>query len=120
MSLSEAKAQVRQFFAALYHVDFDEPLGAASGEDLSIDVLSGDLEGEAEWDLADLEGGPSLCSRATIQGDYGRFREVHSIWSFIGCEVNVGGDTWRGCQSRVPILEVRVGALELTFLYNST
>lgn len=66
MSPSKAKLQVRQLLAARYPANLEESLVAALEEVASIDVLVGDLKGEADWDLSDLTRGPDLGSRASI------------------------------------------------------
>lgn len=38
----------------------------------NIDLLTGDLEVEVDWDLADITGGPNLGSLASTCGDYKR------------------------------------------------
>lgn len=42
---------MRQFLAACYPADLEESLAAAPGEVESIDLFSGDLKFEADWDL---------------------------------------------------------------------
>lgn len=39
-------------------------------------MLSGDLDGEADWDLADLPGDPGFGCQASNFGDYGRLQET--------------------------------------------
>lgn len=58
ISLSEDESQVRQFLAASYPVEFGEPLVAASEKMASIGLIKSDLEGKADWDSAELMGGP--------------------------------------------------------------
>lgn len=47
----------------------------------SINELTGDLEGEADWDLAILTEGSGLGSQASIHGDYGLLGEACSVVS---------------------------------------
>lgn len=74
ISPSEANLQVRQFFVTPYPASLEEYPAAVPGGLASIDVLAGDLEGEADCNLADCMGGPHLSSRATIRGAYGCLR----------------------------------------------
>lgn len=53
MTLSEAKSKVRQFIAAQYPADLENSSTAAPKEVGSIDLLTSDLEGDADSDLAD-------------------------------------------------------------------
>lgn len=46
--LSEARPQVLQFFAAWYPADLEESLAATLEKVISIDILAGGLEGEAD------------------------------------------------------------------------
>lgn len=61
-SLSEGKLLVSQFFAPQYPADPEESSVVALEEPESIIMLAGDLEGEDDWDLADLTNGPDLGS----------------------------------------------------------
>lgn len=49
MSLSEAKSQRHQFLAARYHADLVESPAAAPAEVVSIYLLTGDPDAEADW-----------------------------------------------------------------------
>lgn len=54
MFLSEANFQVLQFLASLYLAHLEDSLAAAPVKLASIAILAGDLEGDADQDLADL------------------------------------------------------------------
>lgn len=72
MSLSEAKSQVRQFSAAQYLADPEGSQEAALEEVANVYVLAGDLDDEADWDMAYSTGGSNLSSQDSILGDYWR------------------------------------------------
>lgn len=55
-SLSNVKTHVAKLFLAQCSVDLRQSPAAACEEDVSIDVLAGDLDGEVHWDLADVMG----------------------------------------------------------------
>lgn len=46
---------------------------------MSIDGLASDFDGEAEWDLANLTGSPSIGSRSSTRSNCAAFREVGSV-----------------------------------------
>lgn len=56
----------------------------------SIDVLTGDLECEADWDFAELTGGPGLGSKTSICGDNGRHHEACSVVNSSGLSLGAG------------------------------
>lgn len=56
-SLSQVKPQVRQILMARYPAGFEESSAATPEEMASNEEHAGDLEGESDWDLADLTGG---------------------------------------------------------------
>lgn len=70
ISVSEAKSEMRQFLATRYPADLEGSQAAATEEVLSIDGLPSDLEGEIEWDLADLTEGTSMGGLASMHGPY--------------------------------------------------
>lgn len=78
ISLSGAKRNVRQFLAAVYPADLEKSPVPAPEEGASIHVLSGDVEGEASRDLADLTRGPDLGRQIIIGSDYGHISEALS------------------------------------------
>lgn len=61
MSLSEARLKVCQFMATQNPSALDKYLVLTTDEVVGIDVLVGDLEGEADWDFANSTRGPKLC-----------------------------------------------------------
>lgn len=75
MSLLDAKLQAHQFLAARYPAYPEGSPAVALDEVCSIDVFAVDLEGEVDWDLADLTGVPDLGSQASIGGNYDRLQE---------------------------------------------
>lgn len=58
----EAKWQVRQFVVGRYRGNHEECLGAAPEEAATTDVVAGDLDDEADWNLADLTCRPDVTS----------------------------------------------------------
>lgn len=56
--LSEARSQVRKLLATHYLLDLEKSPVVAPEEVATIDVLAGDLDGEANLDLANLKGVP--------------------------------------------------------------
>lgn len=81
LSLSKAEWQVRHFMGTQYSSDLEQYLMAIFEEMASTDVLTGDLEGGADWELDDLTGRLNLGSQAKIRGDYASFRETCSMAS---------------------------------------
>lgn len=121
--LSEAKLQVRKPLSFRYPADFEESEAKAPEKMASIDVLAGDLEGEGDWDLAYLTGGPDLSSRAAICEDYERLREAcflvnNSIPSSMSDLLSLGIRSVE-VMRRASILEVLFGALNSTFSSNN-
>lgn len=57
-------------------MDLEESPVLASEGVASIDVLTCDLDGEVDWDLADFKGGPNSGSRASTRGNYERLSEA--------------------------------------------
>lgn len=53
MFLAWTKLKVLQFLVAWYPANLEESFSAAPEKVASIDVLSGSLGSEADWDLAD-------------------------------------------------------------------
>lgn len=53
---------MRQFFANQFPADLEESLVVAPEDVVNIDLLAGDLEGKADWEMADLTGGPDLST----------------------------------------------------------
>lgn len=56
----EAKLQVRQLLTTHYPTDLEEYLVVSLEELAGIEMFAGDLDGEADFDLTDLMGGPVL------------------------------------------------------------
>lgn len=79
LSLPESKTQVRQFLAVLDPFDLEAPPAVAPQELPSIDLLAGDLEGEAGCDLSNVMGGLYFGSLATVCGDCGRLFGACSV-----------------------------------------
>lgn len=69
MLLSKGKSPVHQFWAARYLNDLDECLATCPEELASIDLLAGDLAGEADYNVSELTEGPELGGRTSICGD---------------------------------------------------
>lgn len=118
MSLLEAKSKVHQFLAAPYPPDLEEFPTAVTEEIMGIEVLSSDLQSEADWDLDDFTEGLDLGSRASIHEDYGRLCEGcsvvgESVPSSVADLLSLGIH----CMAKmnpVSILQVLFGALEST------
>lgn len=81
MPLWEAKSQVRQFLAGRYSLNLEDILAAPPEEMKSINMLASDWEGEADWDLANLTGGPDIGSQPSICSAYGHLRGMCSVVS---------------------------------------
>lgn len=81
ISLSEAKSKVCQFLVNQYPADLDESPVVVSEDVASIDVFADDLDGETDWQLADLTGSFDLRSRAIIRVDYGLLPEASTVVS---------------------------------------
>lgn len=71
---------MRQLLATWCPAELKESLAAAPEGMGSINVLAGDLEGKADWDLADLTRGPDIGIRTSIRGDYTIFLK-RARWS---------------------------------------
>lgn len=69
MSLSEVRKKYLSIFAAWSPAGFKESLALAPEKAASISMLVRDLAGEADWDLANSEGGFDLCSPASLPGN---------------------------------------------------
>lgn len=114
--LSEAKSQVRQFLATRYRAGLEESPTVDPEERASIEVLTGELEDKADWNLAELTESPDLCSLARIRGDNGRLLEAGFVVNESASSLVV--DFWsseiRGVDlmRTASLLEVRIGALE--------
>lgn len=65
---------MRQILPAWYPLDVEESLGGAPEEMESTNVSVSDLDGEADWEVADLTGDLNIGSYASIRGDYQRLR----------------------------------------------
>lgn len=124
MYLSEAKSKVRQFLVARCSADLEKSLEAAPEEMANIDMLVGDLQSEADWDFADLTGGPDLGSRPNIRGHYGHLREACHVvrGSATSSVTDLLTFSVRGVEPmrRASIGGVRVCALEAIVSSNNT
>lgn len=124
MSLSKAKSQFCQFLASLYPANLEESLTAALEQVTSIDMLSGDLYGDVDWDLPDIIGVPELGIQACIPGDYGCLCEVGSVVSefFPSSVVDLLLFAICGVEAMISasILKVCVCALESTLSSSTT
>lgn len=87
-------------------------------------MLPRDLEGEADWESADLTGGTDLCRRISICGDYGCLCEACSVFNESGSSsmADLLSLVIRGVEemSRSSILEGRIRTLESTLSPNIT
>lgn len=115
-SLSEVKSQARQLLAPQYLTDLKEAPVAAQEKVASVYVLASDLDGKANWDMADMTGDLDLGSWATLLGGYGRVLEV--CWLIIESVPLLGVDQLSlairvvEVISRASILELHVYAQE--------
>lgn len=83
-----------------------------------IDVFAADLYSEADWDLADLRGGPDLGTQARIRSHYAC---LGKMWLVVGESVPLSAVDLLSlairrveAMSRESILKVRVSVLEST------
>lgn len=72
--LSGAKSQAHQVLAIPYHADFEESPAVASEEVESIEVIAGNLDGEADLDLAYLREVPTYIVEPASVVTMGVFR----------------------------------------------
>lgn len=107
-----------------YPAHLEESLEVVPGELAGTYVLTGDLDVEADWDLADLAGGIDLGSQTSIRRGYGRLCEARLVGkdSVPPSEPDLLSLTIRSVEagSRTFILKVRVGALQSHLSSNST
>lgn len=77
--LSEAKLQVCEILPTPYYANLEEFLAMTLEEVDSIDVITGNLEKDADWDLADQMGVSDIRCRGSIRADSERLREACSV-----------------------------------------
>lgn len=69
----------RQFLAERYTADLEEYQAASPEEAATVNVSTGDLDCEVDWEFVDLTGDPDLSSRASIRFRYTCLREAYLV-----------------------------------------